>query len=73
MRISSIVGIILILAGTAGLVWGGFDYTDEEAVAEMGPLEVEAQVTERVTIPMWISGVVFLSGIGLVIVGSRTD
>lgn len=73
MRASSIVGILLILAGTAGLVWGGFDYTDEEAVAEVGPLEVEAEVTERVTIPMWVSGIVFFGGIGLVIVGARGD
>lgn len=73
MRISSIIGIVLILAGTAGLVWGGFEYTDREPVAEMGPVEVQAEVTEEVTIPMWVSGVVFLAGIGLVAVGSRTD
>ncbi|MFP3948205.1 MAG: DUF3185 domain-containing protein [Longimicrobiales bacterium] len=71
MRAASIFGIILILAGTAGLVWGGFEYQTEEAVVDAGPLEVEAETTEQVTIPIWVSGVVFLAGIGLVVVGSR--
>lgn len=71
MRAASIVGIILILAGTAGLVWGGFEYQTEEAVVAADPLEVGAEVTEQVNMPMWLSGVVFLAGIGLVVVGSR--
>jgi len=71
MRTVSIIGIILILAATAGLVWGGFEITRDESVVDAGPVEVEAEVTQQVTIPMWASGVVFLAGIGLVVVGSR--
>lgn len=71
MRNISIIGIILILGGTAGLVWGGFEYTRDESVVDAGPVEVEAEVTEQVTIPFWMAGAVFLAGIGLVVVGSR--
>lgn len=48
MRFTTILGILLIIAGTAGLVWGGFELPRNREVAEIGPVEVEAQTTERV-------------------------
>jgi hypothetical protein len=71
MRIASIIGIILIIVGTAGLIWGGFEFPRNREVAEVGPVEVEAETTEEVDIPQWLAGVVLAGGVVLVVVSSR--
>ena len=71
MRTASIVGILLIIAGTAGLIWGGFQFPQTEEVAEVGPVEVQAETTRDVTIPPWVAGATVLGGIVLVGIGSR--
>ena len=57
-----IVGIILIAAGVAGLVYGGFSYTKETHKAEIGPLKFQVQEKERVNVPQW-------AGIGSIVLG----
>ena len=71
MRIVTIIGILLIILGTAGLIWGGFEFPRTEEVAEVGPVEVQAETTEDITIPGWLAGVALGSGVVLVIVGAR--
>lgn len=71
MRFVTILGIILIVLGTAGLIWGGIDLTMDRQVAEVGPVEVEAETTERVAIPFWAAGAIFAGGLVLVGIGSR--
>ncbi len=71
MRVVTIVGIILIIAGTAGLIWGGFQFPRNREVAEIGPVEVRAETTENVDIPRWLAGVILGGGVVLVVAGSR--
>ena len=71
MRIATILGIILIIVGTAGLIWGGFEFPRDREVAEIGPVEVEAETTEAITIPWWLAGASLAGGIVLVVAGSR--
>ena len=71
MRAATITGIILIVVGAAGLIWGGFEFPRTEEVAEVGPVEVEAETTEDVTIPGWLAGLVLGGGVVLVIAGAR--
>lgn len=71
MRTATIIGIILIIIGTAGLIWGGFEFPRNREVAEVGPVEVEAETTESVEIPEWIAAVVLGGGVVLVVAGSR--
>ena len=71
MRFTTILGVILIIAGTAGLIWGGFDIPQRSDVAEIGPVEVEAETTERIPIPWWLAGAGLVGGIVLVGAGSR--
>jgi hypothetical protein len=48
-----IAAVILIVAGTLGLVYGGFSYTKETHDAKLGPLEMTFQEKRRVAIPAW--------------------
>lgn len=71
MRTITIIGVILIIAGTAGLIWGGFEFPRNREVADVGPVQVEAQTTEDVDIPQWLAGVILGGGVVLVVAGAR--
>ena len=65
------VGVILIVLGILGFIFGGVSYTREETVADVGPLEVERDQTRTLPITPIASGVAVLAGVVLVIAGSR--
>jgi drug/metabolite transporter (DMT)-like permease len=56
-----IAGILLILAGVAALIYGGFSYTSQEKAVDMGPIQISR--TEHHTIPVSpILGIVAIAG-----------
>ncbi len=57
-----ITAIILIIAGTLGLVYGQFSYTKKTHDAKLGPLEIQVEEKESVNIPVWV-------GVGAIAVG----
>lgn len=66
-----IVAILLIVAGTLGLVYGGFSYTEEKHVAKLGTLEFSVKDEERVNIPMWASVAGIAAGAALLLLGDK--
>jgi TRAP-type C4-dicarboxylate transport system permease small subunit len=63
-----IAAIALIVAGTLGLVYGGFSYTKETHEAKIGSLELSVKDKETVNVPMWAGvGAIVLGGILLVV------
>lgn len=62
-----IVGIVLIAAGTLGLVYGGFSYTKNTTELKLGPIELSLQEKETVNIPLW-AGIAAIAG-GVVLLG----
>ncbi|HEV6964071.1 MULTISPECIES: hypothetical protein [Roseateles] len=62
MNFIRIVGILLIVAGTASLATGGFSYTKDSTVVKLGPLELTAKQKEEVNLPVWL-------GVGAIAVG----
>lgn len=66
-----IIGIILIIAGIAGFIFGGITYSSEETVADIGPLEVQTEQEKSIPITPLASGAAVLAGIALVVVDSR--
>ncbi|OAJ71130.1 hypothetical protein A7976_06750 [Methylobacillus sp. MM3] len=71
MNFLKIVAIALIVAGTLGLVYGGFSYTEEEHVAKLGSLEFSVKDEEKVSIPLWASVAGIVIGAGLLLFGNR--
>jgi LPXTG-motif cell wall-anchored protein len=57
-----IAGIVLVAAGTLGLVYGGFTYTKETHTADIGSLHVAVDEKQHVNVPVW-------AGVGAIIIG----
>lgn len=73
MNAVKIIGIVLIVAGVAGLVFGGFSYTKETHGAKLGPIELSVKEKESVGVPIWASiGAIVLGGVLLVAGGRKS-
>jgi len=71
MTLTRIIGILLIIAGTAGLIYGGFSFTKETHEAELGPLELQVEEKETVAVPTWAGAGAIGLGVVLLLVGGR--
>ncbi len=68
MRITTLVGIVLIAAGAFVFLRGG-SFTTRRDVLDVGGLKVTAE--EQRPIGPWIAGVALLGGVALVVTGMR--
>jgi hypothetical protein len=66
----NLIAVALIVLGLAGLLYGGFTYTREKKVVDLGPVEVTRQEHERLPISPIVGGLVLLSGV-LLLVSNR--
>ncbi|HTH11683.1 hypothetical protein [Acidovorax sp.] len=68
MNVMRIVGVLLLVAGLAGFLTGGFSFTKDATQAKLGPLELTVKERETVQIPQWMSlGAMVLGGVVLVL------
>jgi len=71
MGLTKIVGVLLIVAGVAGLIFTGFSYTKETHEAKVGPIELSVKEKETVNIPAWASVAAIVVGGVLLLVGGK--
>jgi len=71
MNAIRIVGIALIVAGTLGLVYGGFSYTSAIHETKLGPIELSVKDKERVNVPVWVGAGAILAGGALLLFGGK--
>ena len=62
MDTQKLAAIVLIVAGVLGLAYGGFSYTKQTHQADIGPLHLSVDETQRVNVPVW-------AGVGAMVVG----
>jgi TRAP-type C4-dicarboxylate transport system permease small subunit len=67
MNAVKLLAIVLIVAGTLGLVYGGFTYTKNTQQAKIGPLELTVQNKETVNVPVWAGFAAIVIGAGLLV------
>jgi hypothetical protein len=68
MNTTRIVGILLIVAGTLGLIYGSFSYTKDKHDVKLGPLQFSVAEKETVNVPVWAgAGAIAIGAILLVI------
>jgi hypothetical protein len=71
MGTKSIVGIVLIVVGVLGFVFGGIPYTSEETVVDVGPLEMSAEQEKTLPLAPIASGLILVGGVFLVATGNK--
>jgi drug/metabolite transporter (DMT)-like permease len=71
MKPGTIIGLILIVLGVVGFALGGFSFTHEEKVLDVGPIEATAEDKESVPIPPILAGLALVGGVVLVAASAR--
>jgi len=71
MKSTAIIGLVLIVLGVAGLVFGRFSVTTEEKVLDLGPIEATAEKEHDIRIPDLAGVAAVLAGVVLVFVSRR--
>ena len=66
------IGIVLLIAGIAMLIWGGFTYTKKEKVVDAGPIQISADRQHTVNWPPYAGGILVLGGIILLVTSKKT-
>lgn len=71
MNPTKLIGIILIVAGALGLVYGGFSYTKETTGMKLGPIELKVEEKETVNVPLIVSAAAIAIGVFLLVAVGR--
>lgn len=71
MNVAKLIGVILIVAGVLGLIYGSFSYTRETHQAKLGPLQFEVKEKETIDIPVWASVAAIAAGSLLLLFGNK--
>jgi len=66
-----IAGIVLILLGVVGLVYGQFSYTKKTHDADLGVVKLSLKEKETVQVPTWVCVLGIAAGTGLLLAGRR--
>lgn len=65
------LGIILMIIGVIGLIWGGVSWVRRRDTVSLGPVSVTATQRESVPIPPVAGAICLVVGAALLIAGGR--
>jgi uncharacterized membrane protein YidH (DUF202 family) len=65
------LGIVLIVLGVLALAYGGFSYTKEKKVVDLGPIQATTRTHEAVPIPPIAGAAAVIAGIAVLVTSSR--
>lgn len=71
MGMTKIIGILLIVAGALGLIYGSFSYTKEKHDVKLGPLQFSVTEKETVNVPVWAGAGAIALGVLLIVIGRK--
>ncbi|MFY9938996.1 MAG: DUF3185 domain-containing protein [Silvibacterium sp.] len=66
-----IAGIVLIVAGFAALLYGGFTYTTHKKAVDLGPVQIEKTEHHSVPLPPLLGVVAIIGGGALFYFGAK--
>jgi hypothetical protein len=72
MVMTRIIGIILIVAGTLGLIYGGFSFIKDKHDLKIGNLQFSVVEKERVNVPVWAGAGGIAIGAILLLIGRKS-
>ena len=71
MNVRYVVGIALVVIGLVSLLLGGFRWTQEKTVVDVGPLKATTTEHKTLPIPPIVGGLALAGGIVLLVVPSK--
>jgi hypothetical protein len=71
MNATKLVGVLLIVAGVLGLLYGSFSYTKATHEAKLGPIEFSVKEKETINVPKWAGAGAIAVGALLLLFGGR--
>lgn len=71
MSARRIVGVILIVVGLFGLLLGGFSWTEEKTVVDIGPIEARTRERKTLPVPPIVGGIVLVAGTVLLLLPAK--
>lgn len=66
-----VLGVLLIVLGTAALVYNQITYTTSERILEVGPVEATREVEKSIPLPPVLAATVLGVGVAALLVGAR--
>jgi hypothetical protein len=67
-----LIGVVLVVAGVLGLLYGGFSYTKQTHDVKLGPIELSLKEKQSVSVPTWAGVAGIVVGVALLLFGGRT-
>ena len=65
MTAARIAGLVLIVVGLVGILWGGFSFTREKTVVDVGPFKATTQERETIPFPPVAGAIALVAGVVL--------
>lgn len=66
-----LLGIVLIVLGVVGVLYGGFTWTTKDKVVDLGPVEVTKDEKHSVPLPPIAGAVSLIAGTALIVMSGR--
>ena len=73
MKSQAILGVLLIAIGIIAFAYQGFTYTTREKAVDLGPIQISADKTHRVSLPPIVCAVALVAGLALVVTAGRKE
>lgn len=73
MKIGTLAGLLLVLLGLIGVVYGGISYTRQREVARVGPLQVTTREEHTLPISPIVGGIAIIAGVALIVAVKRAS
>ena len=71
MNTITVIGVILVVIGAVGLIWGGIDYTSNRNAINMGGMHLEVNETRHIPLSPIAGAVALAAGVILIVVGRK--
>jgi hypothetical protein len=68
MTVRYVIGSLLVVVGLVSLLWGGFRWTQQKTVVDIGPIEAKTEEHKALPIPPIVGGLLLVGGIVLLVV-----
>jgi drug/metabolite transporter (DMT)-like permease len=65
------IGIVLIVIGIVALIYGGFTYTTQKRVLDVGPIQATRSENHTVPLPPILGALALIGGVVLLVTDKR--